>query len=222
MKKLFLVALSVSLITNNAQALSCTVQSYWQDDTTNTIYYGFEYMRDSPEELARYNIIVKADKNSFDGLKKHYSVHAKDKDHVYLFGKIIPNMNPKTYSTVEGLEHFPNNAALFTKDDKHLYFKYDALIHDGDLATIQVFDQHFSRDKNALYFNGYLVPNMNPDTFKAISWKPDPPHPHWGWGCDFLPNTYIDKATDGKSRATHKYFMKKYGPWRIANPSTNE
>lgn len=212
MKRLFWVAMIVSLTMNYAQALKCMEPSkYWKDDTTGIIYFGQNNSstRNSTEGLAHYNFSTNADEKSFDGLRS--ATYAKDNNHVYLFGKIVPSANPKTYGKVEALG---NKISLFIKDDKHLYFKYKAVIHDGDLATVQVFDQHFSRDKDFLYFNGYEVPNINPDTFKAISWKPDPPDPYWGWGCDFFPDIYINEATDGKQKVTYEELMEKYGSWR--------
>ncbi len=211
MKKFCFVTLFILTI-NHAHALSCAYPHYWESKATKTIYYGMPN-QDSSTELARHNIVVTADKASFTGLK-NLGIYAQDKNSVYLFGKVIPRANPKTWQSVKVLNNQPSNASLFGKDNRFLYFQYDALVHDGDLASIEVFDQHFSRDKNALYFNGYRLPNINPNTFKTISWKPDPPSKVWGWKCDFYPDVYIDQATDGIHQLSHQVLIKKYGSWR--------
>lgn len=199
-RRLLWVAILVSLTANYAQALKCVPEIYSKGETTGEIYFGSFSARGNP---------INVDRESFDGLKSQ--TYAKDKNHVYLFGKIIPSANPETY------ELLTSKGFLFIKDDKHLYFRNNAVIHDGDLATIQVFDEHFSRDKNALYFSGYRVPKINPDTFEAISWKPDIPEyeVYWKHGCTPYNKRYINEATDGKHKLSHEELMKKYGPWRV-------
>ena len=63
---------------------------------------------------------------------------AKDKNHVYYFGKVIPDADPATFKTIDG--------TVYSRDKSHIWCG-DDLLKDADYETFEVDDMTRAHDK---------------------------------------------------------------------------
>lgn len=82
---------------------------------------------------------------------------AKDKNHVYRFGKLLPQADPETFEDMEG---------CYMKDKNHLWYE-DSIMPD---AVGQSADSkwNYAWDSKHVWYNGQLLKGADPKTFEVL------------------------------------------------------
>lgn len=141
------------------------------DTNTFTLLGNTGYAKDSQHVFfnnsAEGVVINGADPKTFTTISGFDNWYAKDVNHVYFKGTIIPELESSTLSVV---------SQNYLKDAKIVYFQNgldkNNVIKDADPATflpIQIYDNLWSKDAKHVYFNGDLIPLADPGTFTALN-----------------------------------------------------
>ncbi len=93
-------------------------------------------------------VIEKADINSFEPLSDFF---AKDKNHVYWRGFVIPQADPKTVELIKD-ENTNNWSKRYIKDKNHVFYETN-IVKGADPKTISV-TFSMAQDKFSYYDNG--------------------------------------------------------------------
>lgn len=154
---------------------------YYLKDKNNVYYVDYKYIEtndneaDDNDRAMEVNVkkVIGADSDSFETI----AFYGKDKDNMYIYGKKIENVNPKTFKGIS------NNWLVF-KDDKGIYYvlreenknSVKELI-DADLNSFEeISENEYYRDKNSVYyFDEYdrkmtRIIGADPKSFKSISY----------------------------------------------------
>ncbi len=99
--------------------------------------------------------IEKADTKTFVILKN--TKYAKDKNFVFLEGRIIKFANPKTFKII-------NNG--YSKDNKNVYLDCNIIIN-ADPNTFQILGFPYSKDKKHIFCGNLPMNITNPNEFKV-------------------------------------------------------
>lgn len=121
---------------------------------------------------AEYKKIEDADPETFEVLCG--SIYAKDKNNVYLKGKIILNVDSKTFNSVKIF----NNCKYF-KDKNNVYTENIEKIENADSETFEVlfYESNFSdiyyyaKDKNNVYCVQNKLENSDVETFVVLGYS---------------------------------------------------
>ena len=139
------------------------------------------YAKDKLHVYYKENIISDAKPESFEILAN--SDYAKDAVSVFYSGQLIADADPKTFKVLiwppdplpEGAVAVINpngeNWSAYSTDSHHVWFNYMRdkirLMPDCDAATFTLLPGHYSKDKNGVYREDQLVPNLDPKTFNG-------------------------------------------------------
>lgn len=151
-KIIFLIGVLMMFSINQAQAdMSIRpIPTYQIDVKQSKVYFGRNEMADSD---AKTFIIFEE------------SGYAKDKNHVYLSGVILPSIDPAQ-------AHYLGYGRL--KDNKYVYVA-NQIIPDADPNTYQVLavkeSSAYGKDKNVVYFNMQKKPLIDKDTIEPLNNK---------------------------------------------------
>lgn len=183
----------VSQIFSSCYALSIASPFYFIDEDNKRITYEYHgsYVVDGAD-VDTFTWIKEPDSYLYNKIS---GIYAKDKNHVYLMGKIIPNADPKTFTALTvnydesppnfgkdkqhvylGLEIVPDLDAetfemlglFFSKDKNGLYYKTIALKYEGDLKSTQIRNIHFLFDDTYVYFNGHRINGSDGKSFSYL------------------------------------------------------
>jgi len=99
--------------------------------------------------------IEKADTKTFVILKN--TKYAKDKNFVFLEGRVIKFANPKTFKII-------NNG--YSKDNKNVYLDCNIIIN-ADPNTFQILGFPYSKDKKHIFCGNLPMNITNPNEFKV-------------------------------------------------------
>ena len=179
MKKIILACLSVLLLT------ACGGPKYEvRGDVVVRTYWTFSFG-------TRYDTLPGADPATFEQVKDWLG---HDSERVYFEDKLVPGVDVatleakryplfcdkndyyyecvrlhvadmKSFKTIKWFEH-----DFWAKDSRCAY--YDSVRIDGvDLASFELFDRWYARDKNHIYMNGVMLPGADPATFEPLGYS---------------------------------------------------
>jgi hypothetical protein len=162
--------------------LSCTcnkVQKYTINNEHEQIGNGYSifqkeiYYKESVHMLSSHMprpVKIEANYKSFITLGNNY---AKDNDHIFYKGEIIPNVDYKSFSVTTIVEEFPT----LPEEDFYEFItpvqKNDQQLHPSGKMNIMPFKkrnmiivlEYYAKDKNNVYYGFNLIPEADPETF---------------------------------------------------------
>ena len=121
-------------------------------------------------------IVENADPGTFSSIgTTGGDIYAKDKNYVYMLGKVIENADPLSFNLV-GDELINGRVHTYTKDKNYVY-RSGEIIKNADSSTFILIypntNQDYSyasyaKDKNHVYIFGKLIENADQQTFRLI------------------------------------------------------
>ena len=134
---------------------------YWLKDGKAYYLNGWLFKDDEPElaTIANYEI-KEADIATFKIINFNY---AKDKNHVYLYGKILTNRDSQTFQLVT------EKAYQYTKDKNHVYYN-DEIIDNANPASFVLLDYStgYSKDDKYVFYERTMLPGADPATIQVL------------------------------------------------------
>lgn len=90
-------------------------------------------------------------------------------------GKLVNELSVTNYdlfdadvTSLSRVENYNERHQLYMKDKDNVYSTYSR-INDSDPATFMVLDNYYSRDKNHVYYEGKLLPNLDTQAFRFVT-----------------------------------------------------
>lgn len=162
MKKKLLLIL---FFTISAYMLACSPIFYNYQKINGKIYFG---SYNNPFE------VTGADTLSFISIS---SIYAKDKDHVYFSGHVLPKANPITFEFLGGVKTLTDDIG-YSKDDKSVFY-LDSVINNANPESFKIiepiynfageYEDGYAKDENHIYRNGIIMP-FDVNTFQIMGW----------------------------------------------------
>ncbi len=139
----------------------------------------FPYSRDDDQFFFYWKEVENIDLESFQLLESPgvnseapFTYYAKDTNHVYYYGKIIPQADPNTFERLflEGLEFELFEEFRFTnysRDKNHVFFG-SQIVEGADPESFQLVNAYYSADDNNVYRYGEKVDDWDGASFEII------------------------------------------------------
>ncbi len=139
-----------------------TMQDGYDIRLTGVYYvtYGFAFI--TPYRESQH--IPKADRWTFEILSQTY---AKDANHIYYKGNLIPNSDP---ATLESLGSGPDDWNGYARDAGQVYC-WGEILPNAAPVSFEVIDSNllYARDNKQVYHCADVIAQANPVTFELIS-----------------------------------------------------
>ena len=130
------------------------------------------------DQFSPASMVIDADPNTFLTYNWNSGI-GKDKSHVYYEGTIIANADPASFGFIEDedADYGPD-----AKDASHIFCysdTSDSLCHPprADIDTfselLDYFDNHYAKDKNHVYVNCSIDPNIDAQDFSVLPYSGD-------------------------------------------------
>ncbi len=154
--------------------------------------WGYDDLLESNEENPNNQVhnlkpVVDADKDSFkvfistldSTLKPHQTPFAYDKDNFYMFGTVVPELNPAEVKLIQ-IDDFKYGAVYFAIDTDTVYFlggyglevslqtAKPGVVINADPSTFKVLaidwlSSFYAVDNNSVYWNTHRIDNFSPE-----------------------------------------------------------
>lgn len=120
-------------------------------DVATFEHLGGNYFKD--KNNAYYNgVVITANARTFGYINYDF---ARDKYYVYFHGSIVSGADP---NTAEGLNEY-------YLQDVYGAFYENQKINGVEMASFEIIDKEYARDRNYVYFLGYILEGADPNTF---------------------------------------------------------
>jgi hypothetical protein len=190
----------------------------------NKAYYCDEYREGQNYYMTKKQAILEVDNAlppSFITINNGY---AKDKKRAYFHGIAFPVKNVSTLTSIDpffakdNIRGYLNQQVIagshgrtfevtdrhFAKDSAHVYYygytgegSHNITILPCDKASFQILDYRYSKDKEKVFFLGFILQHADPNTFKILS---------SGYAMDSGKVYYMSKRMAGVDVASFKVF----------------
>jgi len=116
------------------------------------------YSKDKNQVYLEHDVIPNADPKTFHIIDTPNALISKDKNSVYLGRSAFQGSDPKTFTLLKD---------GYMKDKNQVYY-YNRILKNADSSSFEFIPgRHvYTRDKNHLYFEGYLLEGIVPDSMK--------------------------------------------------------
>ena len=137
-----------------------------------------DFSKDAARVYERTLPLEGADLNTFEVLNSRY---AKDRNHVYKYGKVISfydRYGNATSASFDAQSFAVFSATRYVKDKNGVYIEIDQIlpnpyrILEADLETFRIINEVYAVDKNHVYSGENILNDVDPHTFELILSEP--------------------------------------------------